>query len=145
MAISRLRALLDPLPWALRVEVGGYVRSVEAVHRNIYRDADLSTKDVPLDAFLFFAGLWRLWTLVDGQHWIVQNTVRLAEQVGIGRIRAGAAVYSRRSEDAMELELLRRDLRQTLARNDIDFLLRQDGPESILRALDAEGIRDGRR
>lgn len=137
--------IVGPLPWALRVDLDGYLRSVDFARDAIYREAAVSQDEVPPDTLLFFAGAWRLWNLVDGQHWIVQNSLALGADHGVARIRSGSAVYAQGSEDVRDIKRLRTDLSRFFARHEIRFLQDIDGVVPLLRKLGEVGVNGNRR
>lgn len=135
MPSDALHALVRSMPYALRVDIDGYVASVRAAAAEIYEEAEVTPEEVPVETFLFFAGTWRLWTQVDSQHWIVQNSLSLGEEQGLSRIRAGRTVLARGSDDVREVQRLRGDLRQWLRRHEIAFVEDVYGLVPMLWAL----------
>ncbi len=142
----RARSLADdlgPLPYALREEVGGYVDSVEHAASEIYQQAEVEPAAVPLDAFLTFAGIWRLWTQVYGQRWMVDNSLAISSRHGIDDIRLGSSSLRKDGGEARELQQLHRQLRDLLDRKNAGFVRSAHGVREILTWLATVGV-DGR-
>ena len=135
-----LKDLENGLPFALRVAVSGYVASVADATTAIYRDVGPPADEVERDTFLYFCGVWRVWTMVDGQHWILQDATRLAARQGVGAFRVGSTTVSQNSPDAQELKNLRNGLRKTIRDQGAEFLLTARGPTDVLRGLAATGL-----
>lgn len=125
------------LPYGLRLDVEGYVQSVDAARDAIYESAEVDPAAVPRDEFLFFAAVWRLWTQVDAQRWIVRNSMDLARDFGADGIRAGGFSYSRGSADVEEIRGLHQQFYRWLHRRGYDFVARTGGLRSLLYQLEA--------
>jgi hypothetical protein len=123
----------------------GYLASVEAAQEAIYLEANVAASDVPVDAFLLIAGVWRLWTHVDSQYWIVVNSLSIAEGHGVGRIRAGGFAYSSSSEEVQELREVRHALMQWLDQNELGFVRTSHGLVPLLHQLQEYGVDGDRR
>lgn len=74
-AIDNLRLLTKQLPYNMREAVDGYASSVYAAGEEIFRNASISYDEQLLDKLVFFAGVRRIWTLVDTQYWIIDNSL----------------------------------------------------------------------
>lgn len=130
-----LKRVTSALPYALKQDIEGYVRSLDAVQGSIYADAEVSPEQVPRDEFLFFAGVWRLWGQVDGQRWIVQSSLDAAAGFGASGISAGGFSYSRGSDDVQEVRDLRSKYWRWLNRQGCEFLTGVGTPRDLLWAL----------
>lgn len=127
----------------MKLDLEGYLASIDAAQADIYRDAGIATDEVSRDEFLFVTGLWRLWTQVDSQRLIVRNSLELAGGFGAGSIQAGSMRLSRGSEEVEGLKRLSRDLRRWLDRQKLDFVIRADDPAGLLEGLQRRGSDGG--
>jgi hypothetical protein len=117
------------------MDLEGYVRRVAAAEADIYRDSRVSPEEVPSDVFLFVAGVWHLWTHIDSQRWVVQNSLRLADDFGAGSIHAGAMRLAGGSSDVEDLRKLHSDFRRWLNRKELAFVIEAQNLESLLEGL----------
>jgi hypothetical protein len=131
-AVNRLTTVL---PYALRVDLETYLMSIDAAKTEIYAAAGVRASEVPSDEFLLVIGLWRIWTQVDAQRWIVRNSLELAQDYGAGSIQAGSVRLSRGSEEVDGLQKLSRDLRRWLNSKDLEFVIGADDPRAVLQGL----------
>ncbi|MGB2711293.1 MAG: hypothetical protein WBC33_07235 [Conexibacter sp.] len=138
-----LRRILAPLPYRLREEVGGYVDAVASSSDDIYREASVDRTEVPLDAFLTLAGVWRLWSLVESQDWLIDNSLAISSAHGIAAVRFGARSLRRGEGEAVEVRRLRAQLTRLLARHGAEFVVSARGVRDVLIGLAARGV-DGR-
>lgn len=134
---STLTQFTAELPYALKLDLEGYLASVDAARADIYRDAHIPPEEVTREEFLFVTGIWRIWTQVDSQRWIVRNSLQLAGQFGAGSIQAGSVRLARGSEDVEGLRKLGSDLRRWLNRQRLEFIIQADDLAGLL-----EGLRD---
>lgn len=140
MALPKaLKRVTSELPYALRHEIEGYVRTLDAAQRDIYADARVTTDQVASEDFLFFAGVWRLWGQVDGQRWIVKNSLDLAAGYGAHGISAGGYSYARGSTDVVEIRELHNRYRRWLENRDLRFVVEVNSPRALLEALSERG------
>lgn len=123
------------LPYALRQDIDGYVRTLDAVWREIYAESDVTPDQVHPDKFLFVAGVWRLWGQVDGQRWVVHNSLEVAQRYGANGISAGGFAYSRGSEDANEVRNLHQRFRNWINNNGLEFVTTVSTPRDLLWAV----------
>jgi len=126
------------LPFALRQDIEGYIRTLDAAQRDIYADAEVKTDEVPSEDFLFFAGIWRLWTQIDGQRWIVRNSLQIATEFGARGISAGGFSYSVGSDDVVGIRQLHDRYHDWLQRHEFEFLVQIHTPRALLEALRAQ-------
>ena len=106
------------------MSIEGYLASVQAASDDIYEEANVEPDLVALDDLLLVAAAWRIWTKIDAQHWIVQNILTLGEAHGFSGIRTGPTTYSRGSDEVIDLDNFRMEMREWLTRNDLQFVLR---------------------
>jgi hypothetical protein len=55
----------------------------------------VTTKEVPTEQWLLLATIWRLYTQVEGQRWVVHNSLEIAGEYGAVGISAGRFRYSK--------------------------------------------------
>jgi hypothetical protein len=137
-----LQRVTHELPYALRQDIEGYVRTLDAAQPEIYADAETTTEQVSPEEFLFFAGVWRLWAQVDGQRWIVKNSLDIALGYGATGISAGAFSYSRGSDDVAEVRDLHSRYRRWLENRKFSFVIDVNSPRALLIALRERGDGD---
>ena len=135
-----LQRVTFELPYALRHDIEGYVRTLDAAQVEIYADAETTTEQVSADEFLFFAGVWRLWNQVDGQRWIVKNSLDIALDYGASGISAGSFTYSRSSDDVVEIRKLHDRYRNWLEKRNFRFVVDVNSPRALLIALKERGL-----
>lgn len=134
-----LQRVTFELPYALRHDIEGYVRTLDAAQTEIYADAETTKEQVSTEEFLFFAGVWRLWTQVDGQRWIVKNSLDIALDYGASGISAGAFSYSKGSDDVVEIRKLHSRYRSWLEKHDSSFVVGIKSARALLIALRERG------
>jgi hypothetical protein len=132
---TSLTRISAELPYGLRVDLEGYVNSVAAAQPEIYAESRVSPDAIPTEVFLFVAGVWHLWTHIDSQRWIVNNSLRLAGEFGAGSIQAGGVRLSSGSDDVEGLRRLHNDFRRWLHRNDLEFVIGAQNPRTLLVVL----------
>jgi|GEM_PF-6822718 len=130
------------LPYALRQDIDGYVRTLDAAWRDIYTDSNISPEHVPPERFLFVAGIWQLWGQVDGQRWVVHNSLEAATSFGASGISAGGFSYSTNSKDTKEVRDLRDRFRAWLDRNQLGFVIQAKTPRDLLWSLSEQAHAD---
>ncbi|MGB6057615.1 MAG: hypothetical protein WBF71_05070 [Microthrixaceae bacterium] len=136
MALPRsLRQFTSELPYVLRLDVEGYVRTIDAARGEIYREARVNADEVRSDDFLFCAGLWRLWSQVESQRWLIKNSLDLAGEFGAQEISAGGYSYRRGSDEVRQARELHDDLDRWLESKELGFVKLANGPRSLLEHL----------
>jgi hypothetical protein len=100
---SDLSQLIEALPYNLREQIDGYVASIEAVGVEIFQESKIRYSQEALDRLLFFAGLRRLWTLLDTQYWVMDNSLTLLKQHDVSAVSLGSTDYGRNSDSFLEL------------------------------------------
>jgi hypothetical protein len=130
-----VETVTSQLPVALRQELEGYLRTLQAVESEIYREAVATHKEVPRDEFLLVVVIWRLYSQVEGQRWVMQNSLEIANEFGAGGFRAGRLRFSGTSDDTVELQELHRSFDRWLHQRQLDFIRLADGPHDVLEGL----------
>jgi hypothetical protein len=77
MSLVLLSEMLEPLPFTLREQIEGYAHSIDEVGEDILRDVGIPFDEQVMDQLVFIAGVRRLWTIVDGQFSILNNSLLL--------------------------------------------------------------------
>jgi hypothetical protein len=132
---ASVTSVTSQLPFALRQDIEGYLRTLQDARVEIYREVDVTTKEVPTEQWLLLATIWRLYTQVEGQRWVVHNSLEIAGEYGAVGISAGRFRYSKGSDDVNEIRELQKSFERWLHRRDLDFLKLADGPRDVLEAL----------
>jgi len=132
---SRLEAVTSQLPYALRQEVEGYIRTVQDAEAEIYGEADVTRQEVSSEYFLLVTTVWRLYSQVEGQRWVMQNSLEVAREFGASGISAGRFQFASGSEDFKEMRELHLSFERWLDRRDLNFVKLADGPREILEGL----------
>lgn len=138
---SSLKSFSKELPFGVRVDLEGYLGSVDMAHRDIYAEAEISFEEVDRETFLLVAGVWHLWTYIDSQRWIIRNSLQLAHDFGAGSIQAGRFQLAKGSDDVVSVRRLHTAFGNWLRRNDLEFIVGIKDLKGLLFAL-AERDRD---
>lgn len=132
---SSLEAVTSQLPYALRQEVEGYIRTVQDAEAEIYREADVTRQEVSSEYFLLVTTVWRLYSQVEGQRWVMQNSLEVAREFGASGISAGRFRFASGSDDLGEMRELHQSFERWIDRRDLNFVKVADGPREVLEAL----------
>ena len=81
MPNQMVRDLVSELPWAMRNSVEGYVDAVADALSDIEREAGFTLPNGKAEEFLFLVAVRRIWTIVNSQYWIINDSVSIAEFV----------------------------------------------------------------
>ena len=125
---------LAALPRALRQDLSGYTNAVADAMSTIASDAGIRLTPTLSDQFLAMATIRRLWLVVEGQHWLMFDSLDLLSTPASGAAgyRIGQTTLSRSSEtfadardllDDMEIWLKERDLLSLVTTSDLRGLL----------------------
>jgi len=98
---------LEPLPYTLRQRVEGYAEFIEETAEQVAADTGLPAEPSFRDEFVYFAGLRRLWTLVDSQYWLIDRSLALGAGFGVTSVAAGRHRFDRDAGPLYELRRLR--------------------------------------
>jgi hypothetical protein len=132
---SSVKRFSKELPFGLRVDLEGYLGSVEMAQGEIYAEAEISLKEVSRETFLLAAGVWHLWTYIDSQRWIIRNSLQLADDFGAESIQAGRFQLSKGSDDVVSVRRLHTAFGNWLRRNNFEFIVGIKDLKSLLFAL----------
>lgn len=129
---SHVTKLTKELPYALRINLEGYLTSVDTARPEIYQETQVSLDNVSRDEFLFTAAVWWIWNLIDSQRWVVGHSLELARQFGASQIQAGSVSLAGGSDDVEGLKKLSADLRRWLIRKKMEFVFEADDLSDLL-------------
>lgn len=120
MSIRTLSEVISDLPYSLQEQVLSYARSVEVAAPDIVRESGVRATHVHTDALIFIAGLRKLYSIVDSNYWVLDNTGALLErQHAQFSVRVGGADLSRDSQYHRSLVVLRRELIDILSEQNL--------------------------
>lgn len=110
MSLQAVRSITSELPWKMRTEIEGYLASVHAARFEIFREAGVRFDSALYDRFIFVVGLQRLWTLIDGSFWILNNSLSLLRSNDVGILEIGSTQFHYHSSFYRHLAELRMQL-----------------------------------
>lgn len=131
-----LKKLTQELSYALRIELEEYVESIDPVLPVIFAEAQVEETLENVNAFLFAAGVRRLWALVDSQFRILESALTLAARNGLGAFQFGSTIYSRSSPAYFEIKSLREALRGRLQSAGLSSILQARTLAEMLHMLE---------
>ena len=135
MSRAALNELIIELPYSLRERIDGYVASVVAESEAIFEEAGVPlTRDL-LGGLIFFAGVRKLWAIVDSYYALMVNSLALVESHDIEVMMVGATRYSRHSETYTTIRQLRNQLESQLLELGIYSVLQERSLASLVREL----------
>jgi len=103
-----LTRTVECLPPALKDQVLGYARSIGATAPQIFRDAGVNISSMASGRLVFFAGIRKLYSIIESSHWILDNAGAILERQNLYRIQVGGSDFSRNGEYHRELKTLKR-------------------------------------
>lgn len=136
-----VRSLIEGLPRALQEQIEGYAATVEASSEDILEEAHVPLTGRNSELLVYLAAVHRLWTIVSGQYWILDNSLSLLAKHEVGAIRIESNTYYRQSKEHQTLRQLREDLYALLNGLGLGFLTEISRPAEIalhLREADGE-------
>jgi hypothetical protein len=120
MASEQIQGLLSDLPFAMRNAIEGYVDAVDAVLEEIARDANVDLTSDIREQFLFIVAVRRIWTIVNGQYWILRTSANIAQERDIDGFQLGHERIGRDSAVNRRVTELRTSLHALLRRLEIE-------------------------
>lgn len=138
MAEPRISAISAELPWTLQQKLTAYVSWVEDVADEIFERADVPRSATLLDDFLFFAGIRKLWSLVNAQYWTADNSLSILQDYRVEGVSLAGSTYTRNSSEYRDLQVLRTTLRDVLADLQILHLVESSSLSELLERLQQE-------
>lgn len=139
MSLDALRQVASNLPIVLRDQVNDYAVFVHEVSESIFSEMGIQPTAKQIDDFIFLAGIHRLWTLIDSQYWILDNSLTLLEQHEVHSIRIHSNVYEKRSDAYLRLKSLRTDLSKQLENLGIGFVKETMNLHSLAEQISGGG------
>ncbi len=127
--------MTSELPWAMRTSLEGYVASVAAAKNDIFADTQTEYNEDLYERFIFLIAVWRLWSVVDTQFWILSNSINLLKESGSDGLTVGATEFHSKSDFYKELSRLRNELNSLLSEMDVLNLTEISSPRQLLIAL----------
>lgn len=135
MSKTILMEAVGELPYALRDEIEGYTSSVLESSPEIFREAGLKMDPQLLDEFVFFAGLRRLWSLVNGRYWLLDRSLGIAHDTGVKSISVGGREFKKNAGDHRELRLIRQALLEKLTELKVAHVVQAKSLQEMLSLL----------
>jgi len=100
----------------LSEQVLSYARALEIAAPEIFKDAGVKPNRELTNALVFIAGLRKLFSIVDANYWVVENTgAILASQQEQYSVRVGSTDISRGGTYHQSLKTVRSELTKILA------------------------------
>lgn len=124
-----LQKALKGAPHALRQDLSGYANAVASVTPDIARDAGVRLTPDLTDQFLMMATIRRLWLVVEGQFWLMHDSLDLLSMhsSGAAGYRIGRTILSPSSDAYGDARGLLDDLKNWLQARDLWELV--DSPD----------------
>lgn len=96
MSIKALSEAIEPLPYTLSEQVLSYAKSLEAAAPQIFADAGIQRTRENTDKLVFIAGLRKLFSIMDGNYWVIDNaSALLSKQANQYAVHVGGTDLSR--------------------------------------------------
>lgn len=135
MIPETLRSVTEELPWRLRQDIEGYVHSVSAAATEIFAEVGVEISDTLNERFLFLVGIRRIWTVVNGSYWLLDNSLSLGERSEVTSYQVGSSLQHRGSRLHETLRVLRDDLEAYLVDQQIGHVAEARSPREVLENL----------
>jgi hypothetical protein len=142
MSREALRDVIAELPYGLRERIEGYVSTVAAESEAIFDEAQVPRTPHLYDALIFFAGIRKLWSIVDANYQLMTGSMDLIEGYDALGFSVGATRYSRGSDSYWTLRNLHTQLRALLLELDVMPLMQE---RSLAVVVERLAERSGRR
>lgn len=116
-----LQQALGTAPWALRQDLLGYTNAVASVMHEIAHDGGIRLTPELADQFLAMATIRRLWHVVEGQYWLMHDSLDLLSMrsSGAAGYRIGRTTVSLSSDAYGDARGLLDDLKGWLEARDL--------------------------
>lgn len=139
-ASSRLGSFLEPLPPALAEQLADYADYVLDSLDAICERAHVSPSLVDLNDLAVLAALRRLWSYLESQRWLLTNSLAGLKTLDseVSGFTVGDTVFTPSSRPAMEIADLESQLRDLLARHNIEFLVTKASLTELISTLAAD-------
>ena len=119
MIPPHLAAVTEELPYRLREELESYVKAIDTVAPRIARECHVKLTDAIRSDFLFIIGIGRLWSVINGSHWLAVDSVGLFQRTEASVVRAGSLSLGPGEGFNRELQALRANLESLLKEHDL--------------------------
>ena len=103
MSMTVLVDIISELPLPMRDQIEGYANSIEEAGNDIFRQANIQFDKRLLDELVLILGIRRLWTLVDCQKRLLENSLTAVEREGGEGFTVGGGVLARHSQKTQML------------------------------------------
>jgi hypothetical protein len=113
MSLRYVEGFADRLPYALRVQVVDYARSINDAAEDIFTEAKRKMTDELRDQLTLLAAIRKLHAICSSSFWILYNSAELLGP-NVSAIRAGSRIYSPATRDFAALQMLLNNLDETL-------------------------------
>lgn len=130
-----LRDMFSSLPSALATQIFGYAQSVHDASQEIFKEARVHLTDDLQQKLVFLAGVKKLYTIIDSNYWLIDNSGKLLSGMGTNDVYIGSVDFSRGSEYFSQLDKMRRDLTEILSKFNILHFVEDAGYVEIVQAL----------
>lgn len=138
MSKEALYEIIGCLPYNIRIEINGYVDSIENVSAEIFESAGIGYNEGLLESLLLLAGIRRIYSMVDSQFWILDNSLSLVRQQEVRKIRIGSSSYGYDSEEYTEIRELKNELEALITQLGILKYIKATSLSEILVLLGEE-------
>jgi len=135
MSLRDVEDLVADLPYALRIQIVGYARSVELAAPTILLEAGLQAAPSLIDQLTFLAGVRRLEAIVSSSYWTLYNANRLLGETDGGIPVVGSTEYSTTAPIYKRLRRLYNDLEEILEDQGLRAVLRMPYGQAALELL----------
>jgi hypothetical protein len=123
MSLVVLSQTIEDLPFTLREQVVGYAESVERAAPEIFRDVGRKYDARLADRLVFRSGIKKLYGIVSGAYWTLDNSAALLAQSDIHEIRIGGTAFIRGAGTHERIRQLLKRLDEVLAEQKVRHLI----------------------
>jgi hypothetical protein len=138
MSLELVDQMVQQLPYTLRDQVTGYAAAIEECGEDIFHDTEVPFDQALLDRLVFVVGVRRLWTLVDWQFSVLNNSLSMLSRDQADGFAIGRRRLDRRSKEYADLAQIRADLLQKIRDLDCERYVVSRSVKDILRLLSGE-------
>lgn len=134
MSLRYVDGFAQKLPYALRVQVVGYARSVDEAADDIFAEANREINEELRDQLTMIAAVRKLHAICSSSFSILYNSRNLLGQEVSG-IRAGSTVYSPEGGEYVQIRTLLAHLNETLAGHGMHHNLLHGSYRAVIEEL----------
>lgn len=139
MIPEHLADVTTELPYGLRDDIHGYVRAVDSAASDIAREARIELTEPVREAFLFVVGVRRLWSTVNGLHWLARDAGALFETAEAPFVRAGSLSLGPETDFSRQLQTLRTEFEILLQEHELFEPVNMGQVSDVMRWVAGEG------